>query len=602
MARSSVIRVSVIGDAKDLEKTFDSAEKKAGGFGDKMSKAGNKLTKGVTAPALAAGAAVVGLGLKAGQNADRLLDMAAQTGVSTDKLQEMEYVATQAGVSQDWYMKSVDEVIKAQDRLQKGTGPAAEALDALGVSVKDANGEMRSAEAITDDAMKALASIEDPSKRAALAQDIFKRQHLDLLPVLDQGTDTINEQRKAAHDLGVVQSKESLDGANKFRAGMESLQAQLGGVVGMIGGELAPVLSDVVLPLIQDYVVPAIRSFAEWVRGLAERFRNLSPEMQGLIGGLAGAAAAAGPVLVAGSKLISSFGAVGKAFAGLSKLVMANPWVAIIAGTIALVTLIVTNWDKIKGFLGATWQWIKDTVSAVGQWFKDRFNDALEFVKNIFLNFTGPGLLIKHFDKIREAVTRVKNWITEKFNEAIGFLKGLPGRVTSAVSGLFRKVHELVDSAKSWVINKFDDVVGFVKGLPGRIARAASGMWDGIKDAFRSALNWLIDKWNNLSFTIGGGKLPDWLGGGQLPSFTVSTPNIPRLHSGGTFRALRPGGEGLAILRDRERVHPGRIEPRESEPVVIEKETHHHWNISTPVPSVEAIVDEAMWRLRTAGV
>jgi hypothetical protein len=87
-------------------------------------------------------------------------------------------------------------------------------------------------------------------------------------------------------------------------------------------------------------------------------------------------------------------------------------------------------------------------------------------------------------------------------------------------------------------------------------------MWDGIKTAFKSAINWLIDKWNNFELTIGGFKLPAWLGGGTAPSFTFNTPNIPRLHDGGVYRAPN-GREGLAMLQDGERVTPrgGRMGP-----------------------------------------
>ena len=60
------------------------------------------------------------MGTKAGENADRLLDMEAQTGVTTDVLQEFEFVAGQAGVATDFFKKGVQAVIKDLDKTAEG--------------------------------------------------------------------------------------------------------------------------------------------------------------------------------------------------------------------------------------------------------------------------------------------------------------------------------------------------------------------------------------------------------------------------------------------------------------------------------------------------
>ena len=225
----SEVTIKVLGDTKGFDSSIDKSTSKTQRMGEKMGKVGKGMTKGLTLPLLGAGAAILGMGVKAGQNADRLLDMAAQTGISTDKLQEYEFVAGQAGVSQDFFKRATEAVIKDLDKVVEGIGPAADAYAELGVSVLDANGEMKDAGTITEDVMNALLKIENPTLRASLAQDILKGANQDMLAVLSQGSDVINEQRKAAHDLGAVQSGEALQGANKFRMGMENLKSQIGG-------------------------------------------------------------------------------------------------------------------------------------------------------------------------------------------------------------------------------------------------------------------------------------------------------------------------------------------------------------------------------------
>lgn len=107
------------------------------------------------------------------------------------------------------------------------------------------------------------------------------------------------------------------------------------------------------------------------------------------------------------------------------------------------------------------------------------------------------------------------------------------------VNGAFNAVATVVRTViRGWVLEfeiikgAIEAVVGFVAALPGRISRAATGMWDGIKDAFRAAINWIIRAWNSLDF-----KLPSVdthiPGIGKIGGFTLGTPDIPLLASGG---------------------------------------------------------------------
>lgn len=93
--------------------------------------------------------------------------------------------------------------------------------------------------------------------------------------------------------------------------------------------------------------------------------------------------------------------------------------------------------------------------------------------------------------------------------------------------------------AKDWVVGKFNDLVGYVTGLPGRISSAASGMWDGITNAFKSALNWVIQRWNNfrLSFDF---TIPVINKRIQL---SLDTPDLPLLRDGGTIAGRTGDGQ-----------------------------------------------------------
>ena len=143
------VSVKFLGDARQLMRTVDGIKQESAGLGGGFSRATSAL-KGMRLPAIAAAGAVFKLAGDAGKAADRLLDLEQITGVSTDTLQEMENVAKEAGTTQEFYANSVNEVSKAMDRIERGTGPAAEALEKLHIATENADGSMRSAQDITD--------------------------------------------------------------------------------------------------------------------------------------------------------------------------------------------------------------------------------------------------------------------------------------------------------------------------------------------------------------------------------------------------------------------------------------------------------------------
>lgn len=195
--------------------------------------------------------------------------------------------------------------------------------------------------------------------------------------------------------------------------------------------------------------------------------------------------------------------------------------IAAIAAIVAVLVALGVDFDDVKNAIGAGWEFIKNAAMGVFNWLKANWPLVLAII-------TGPiGLavlaIVRNWDTIKRGFTAVKDWIGDRIS----------------------------------------DIVGFITGLPGRISSAASGMFDGIKSAFRSAINGIIGLWNNLSFpsiTVGG---QDPLGsfGPSLPRVTIGgwdLPNIPYLHTGGEFRAPTGQREGLAMLLNGERVlRPG---------------------------------------------
>lgn len=578
MATIAELMIKLGVDDKGLDKGLQGVGAKMDRLGGSLASKGKMMSRNVSLPLAAAGVAA----FKMASDVDESMSQVGQV-----------------------FGEEADNIIKASENVNDAFSQAD--FLAIAGNIGDITQGIGIAKEESDDWATEIVSLgqdlgsfknEDPTRviQAITSALTGEREQLKSLGIV------INEAmvKTKAMEMGLADANGEVDQAAKAQATMALITEKSANSIGDFDRTsdgaanktriLASNFKDTAASLGKE-LLPMGTQLLTMVNNWVKQFQNLSPEARKWIVRIGGIVAAIGPVLFVGGKLISTFSKVGKAFTVLSKLVMANPWVALIAGTIALVTLIIMNWDKITAFLKAAWDFIMDKTEAVRQWLVDKFGAAVEFIKNLFLNFTPLGLIIKHFDKIKSLATGVWRWLKEKFGAAVDFIVKIFKNFTPLgfIISRFDKIKALATGVKDWISDRIDDIVGFFTDLPGRIRRAVSGMWDGLKSAFRSAINWIIDKWNNFKITIGGFKLPAWLGGGTAPSFTFNTPNIPRLHDGGVFRAPPGQREGLALLEDGERVSRADQAPVQN------------FYLNNPVDHF-ATADAISWRMRFQGV
>jgi len=136
--------------------------------------------------------------------ATQMDDLAQKTGASTDYLQKLNFVGVQVGAS----VQSLGMAFKALSvnitNAGEDQGKSSDLLRALGISAKDAAGNMRGVSDIMNDALIAIAKLPDVTTRAAAAQVLFGRGSMDLLPIINQGAEAIQNSMKQAEDLGIV--------------------------------------------------------------------------------------------------------------------------------------------------------------------------------------------------------------------------------------------------------------------------------------------------------------------------------------------------------------------------------------------------------------
>ena len=136
--------------------------------------------------------------------AGEIQDLAMQTSLSTETIQEYQYASELIGVSFDTLVGAHTRMIRSMSDAQSGTESAVETWRKLGVSIVDTNGNLRDSEAVFMEVMEALGNVENATERDAIAMEVFGRSAQDLNPLIVQGTDAFRDLCDEAHEVGRV--------------------------------------------------------------------------------------------------------------------------------------------------------------------------------------------------------------------------------------------------------------------------------------------------------------------------------------------------------------------------------------------------------------
>lgn len=173
---------------------------------------------------------------KAGlEYASSLGEVASQLGVTTKALQEYRYAASQAGIEQGEMDLALAQLTRRLGDAANGAKEPAKALEALGISVRDANGHVLDAGEAIPLIAEGLKNLQSPAERAAILVDLFGKSGQKLAPLLEGGAAGVNNLRNAAHELGIVLSNKQIqdadETADKLTAMKMVLEAKIAGAV-----------------------------------------------------------------------------------------------------------------------------------------------------------------------------------------------------------------------------------------------------------------------------------------------------------------------------------------------------------------------------------
>lgn len=176
--------------------------------------------------------------------ADNIITLSMQTGQSTQQLQEFAYASELIDVSVDTMQGSLTKLTNNMQDTMNGTGNAKASFEALGVSVTNADGSMRSANDVFYETIDALGKVKNETERDAMSMDIFGRSAQDLNPLIIQGSKTLKAYADEAHNMGYVLDDEALSALGAVDDAYQRLQKTQEGVKNQLAVEFAPYLEE----------------------------------------------------------------------------------------------------------------------------------------------------------------------------------------------------------------------------------------------------------------------------------------------------------------------------------------------------------------------
>ena len=279
----------------DVKKSMDDAAKHSDSFGSKLAGAFKVAATGAAAlgaAVVAAGATIMKLATNAADTADRIDKMSQKIGISRQSFQELDYVMSQSGASIESMQIGMKSLRSNMSAATKGGKEQAATFKRLGVSIKDANGKMRSQEDVMFDTLVALQNVDDETERATLATELFGKAGLELMPMLNDTSVSIDDMRKRAHELGLVMDDDAVDAGVKLGDTLDDVKKSFSAIVTKIGVEFFPLVQTVLdfilehMPFIQTVLHGFFGALGGLVSGAVNIFKWLGEQADKLFGGV----------------------------------------------------------------------------------------------------------------------------------------------------------------------------------------------------------------------------------------------------------------------------------------------------------------------------
>lgn len=469
-----------LAQAEDQETAAAQRNEGAHGKLNGVLKAAGAAIGAVAAATAAAAKALWDCANAAGQWADNLLTLSAQTDVSAGTLQKWDYAARFIDTDTETMAKALAKVVAQQGSAIKSGEDYITTLDGQQIALKNANGEYKTSEQLFYEMIDALGQIEDPTLQDAAAQDLFGKSFQDLKPLINAGSEGLKAYGDEAERLGLIMSDEAVGALGAFDDQMQKLKA----TTEVAGRELAVSF----LPATQK-VAESLTELASTVTtALSDGFQDA--DVDTILSGLF-------------DKLSQGLGNVAEIMPGVAKFVT-----GLAVKIIEFVTqngplLMTTALQIILAIVNGLAENLPTLIPAIVEMIMTIVN-TLMAPENIALLMDaaialitglGQGLINAVPVLIQQLPTLVMNIVQSLITQAVKMNQAGQALVSNLGSSISTAMGGLISQVKAWVQEKIiQPVKDKVNSIKSAGSALVTGLWQGISDK----MAWMktqISKW-----------------------------------------------------------------------------------------------------------
>lgn len=395
-------------------------------------------------------------------------------------------------------------------RLSAPPKECAEAMEELGISMTDSEGNMKSLDQIMKDLRGAFDGLSETEQTAAAKHLAGAEAMSGLLAIVNAAPEDFNKLSDAvANSEGAAQQMADTM-LDNLGGDMTLLSSKLEGVQLAIYEKFEPALRAGVAVL--DDLLDAV----QFVIDHSTEFIAVLGSMGAAIGSYVAYTTAIKIMENGWKSLTIVTKAQAAAQAVLNAVMNANPIGLVIAAIAGLVTAFVILWnksEKFRAFWIGLWNKLKKVASAAGEAIKKFFSGAWDATKKVWNGavsfftkiwngiksvFSTVGAFFSGlWENVKSIFSTVATWINDNvfqpiirfFTPVIDFFKTAFVIIFQLAEGCWNLIKILWEVAATW----FDDHV--IKP----VAKFFKGLWDGIKTAASTAWNAIKAVWNVVS-------------------------------------------------------------------------------------------------------
>jgi hypothetical protein len=410
-----------------------------------------------------------------------MLRMSETAGVTVEKFSAYAYAARRAGLSNEALASGLKKLeSKEFQTAMQGLGKSIGGMKGLTSATFAAMG--------TGDATDRLRQFIKISENMPTAEKIGLAKRLgisELLPLINQGVESLDAFTARAKALGLVMSEEDARGGRKFAEAFGDLQDVLKSAVGQIGGAVVPLITG-----LTNVIIPVVAGIRDWIK--THKYLTVALFLgTGAI--VAGGIALKGLAVITGiaSKAITvlqwAVKGVQVAFSVLSSVIswlplLANPWVLAglaIAGVVIWIAKLAGSFDG----LSALWK-------GLSQDFADSFGAIANALSKG--DIQGAWNVVTAF--LKTEWVRVTEYLAQAWANFSDYFMGMLDKYAPWVSTVLRAIGKAWDwicdhwgEGVKWFTGAWNTLCGFLEKTFGATGKFIIGLWDKILDKIAEA-------------------------------------------------------------------------------------------------------------------